>query len=196
VEVAEPIDKEIEAIKVVLRVLDPLPPEIRSSVLEYVLRRLQISVGQIHTTAVSDVPAPNVAAAPLSAVAAVDRAAMPTHIKDLKEKKDPHSASEMAAIVGYYLANLAPQKDRKERITTKDIDTYFKIAEFPLPKKTQFTLPNAKAAGYLDAIGNGENKLNAVGHNLVVHSLPRGANFKVTARKTPAKKTLQPAQKR
>ena len=60
---------------------------------------------------------------------------MPTHIKDLKEKKDPHSASEMAAIVGYFLANLAPQKDRKDKITTKEIDTYFKIAEFPLPKK-------------------------------------------------------------
>jgi hypothetical protein len=121
---------------------------------------------------------------------------MPAHIKDLKEKKDPRSASEMAAIVGYYLANLAPQKDSKDKITTKDIDTYFKIAEFPLPKKTQFTLPNAKAAGYLDAIGNGEYKLNAVGHNLVVHSLPRSDNSKAASRRKPAKKAQQPAQKR
>ena len=67
---------------------------------------------------------------------------------------------------------MAPKTERKDRITTKDIETYFKIAEFPLTK-TQFTLPNAKAAGYLDAVGNGEYKLNAVGHNLVVHSMPR-----------------------
>ena len=94
----------------------------------------------------------------------------------------------MAALVAYYLANVAPKTDRKDRITAKDIETYFKIAEFPLPGKTQFTLPNAKAAGYLDAVGNGEYKLNAVGYNLVVHSMPRGADGKTTSRRKPAKK--------
>ena len=84
----------------------------------------------------------------------------------------------MAAIVAYFLENLAPPKDRKDRITTKDINTYFKIAGFPLPKKIQFTLPNAKGSGYLDAVGNGAYKLNAVGHNLVVHNLPRGKGGK------------------
>ena len=39
---AEHIDKEIEAIKAVLHALEPLPAEIRVSVLGYVLQRLQI----------------------------------------------------------------------------------------------------------------------------------------------------------
>lgn len=193
---AEIIDKEIEAIKVVLRALDPLPPEVRSSVLGYVRQRLQIPADQIQHIPASGGVAPTAAAALRSEVAVAERPAMPAHIKDLKENKHPGSASEMAAVVGYYLANLAPQKDRKDKITTKDIDTYFKIAEFPLPKKTQFTLPNAKAAGYLDAIGNGEYKLNAVGHNLVVHSLPRADNPKAASKRKPTKKALQPAQKR
>ena len=45
------------------------------------------------------------------------------------------------------------------------------------------TLPNAKSAGYFDAVGNGEYKLNAVGHNLVVHSMPRGATTQSGAKK-------------
>ena len=97
------------------------------------------------------------------------------------------SANEMATLVAYYLANAVPKANRKDRITAKDIETYFKIAEFPLTK-TQFTLPNAKAAGYLDAFGNGEYKLNAVGHNLVVHSMPRGEDGKTASRRKSAKK--------
>ena len=65
----------------------------------------------------------------------VEREALPTHIKELTKEKAPRSASEMAAIVAYFLENLAPPKDRKDRITTKDINTYFKVAGFPLPKK-------------------------------------------------------------
>jgi hypothetical protein len=55
-----------------------------------------------------------------------------------------------------------------------------------LPEQIRVTLPNAKAAGYFDAAGEGEYKLNAVGHNLVVHSMPRGAGAtgKVIRRRT------------
>jgi hypothetical protein len=94
----------------------------------------------------------------------------------------------MAALVAYFLANVVDEQERKERITTKDIDTYFKIAEFPLPTKTRFTLPNAKAAGYLDPVGSGQYKLNAVGYNLVVHSMPRGGGGPAKARRAPRKR--------
>lgn len=184
---AEHIDKEIEAIKTVLHALDPLPGDVRANVLGYVLQRLQIvleSSTRISTSGVLAAPAIALATA---ADTSGQQQTLPVHIKTLKEEKKPRSANEMATLVAYFLANAAPKADRKDRITAKDIETYFKIAEFPLTK-TQFTLPNAKAAGYLDAVGNGEYKLNAVGHNLVVHSLPRGANSKATSRKKPAKK--------
>jgi hypothetical protein len=194
--VAEHIDKEIEAIKVVLRALESLPAETRASVLGYVTRRLQIALapGQQDATAGTAVPStgPTLGIPETSP----EQHTLPTHIKDLKEKKKPRSANEMAALVAYYLANVAPQKDRKDKITTKDIETYFKIAEFPLPEKTQFTLPNAKAAGYLDAVGNGEYKLNAVGYNLVVHSMPRGSDGKGASKRRPAKKARRSAKKR
>ncbi len=192
---AEHIDKEIEAIKAVLLALEPLPPEVRTSVVEYVLRRLQIALGPFQQTEVST-PAPSADATLAAVEAETERQTTPTHIKDFKEKKKPRSAIEMAALVAYYLANEAPREDRKDRITTKDIETYFKIAGFRLPEKTQFTLANAKAAGYLDAVGNGEYKLNAVGYNLVVHSMPRGTGAKAAPRRKPAKKKAKPPAKK
>jgi len=184
---AEHIDKEIEAIKVVLHALEPLPTEVRASVLRYVLQRLQIVIAPSTETATAGASAA-IPGSPLGSTAATgEQQVTPTHIKALKEQKQPKSANEMAALVAYYLANAAPKADRKDKITAKDIETYFKIAEFPLTK-TQFTLPNAKAAGYLDAAGDGEYKLNAVGHNLVVHSMPRESGTKAKPRRRPAKK--------
>lgn len=184
---AEHIDKEIEAIKAVLHALEPLPSDVRTNVLGYVLQRLQIVLGPSTQTSISGVSAAVAGATAGAAGTGGQQQTLPVHIKALKEEKKPRSANEMATLVAYFLANAAPKAERKDRITAKDIETYFKIAEFPLTK-TQFTLPNAKAAGYLDAVGNGEYKLNAVGHNLVVHSLPRGADGKVASRRKPAKK--------
>ena len=184
----EHIDKEIEAIKAVLHALEPLSGDVRSSVLRYVLQRLQIDLPPA-TQALPSGTSTMIVDATASAVeAAGDPQTAPIHIKNLKLQKKPRSAIEMAALVAYYLANVAPKADRKDRIKAKEIETYFKIAEFPLPEKTQFTLPNAKAAGYLDAVGNGEYKLNAVGYNLIVHSMPRGADTKTASQRKSGRK--------
>jgi hypothetical protein len=190
---AENIEKEIEAIKTVLTALEPLSPELRSHVLGYAITRLKIVLPPLQQAEKLSIPA-RPAESPLGA--AGGGASQPIHIKSLKEQKKPHSASEMAALVAYYMANVAPEKDRTDRINTKLVDTYFKIAEFPLPKKTQFTLPNAKAAGYLDAVGNGEYKLNAVGHNLIVHGMPRGKNGKTAQRRPRTSKNARRPAKR
>jgi hypothetical protein len=166
------IDKEIEAIKTVLHALEPLDERVRTTVLQYVFQRLGIAQHLNSTGAVpnaSNSPPPAAAEAPKSSDSDVGQ----IHIKQFKDEKKPRSANEMAALVAYYLSHLAEEGARKDRIAAKDVETYFKIAGYPLPSKTAMTLPNAKAAGYLDASGNGEYKLNAVGHNLVVHSMPR-----------------------
>ncbi len=94
-------------------------------------------------------------------------------IKTLKNEKLPSSAIEMACIVGYYLQEAAPTDERKQAILWADIDKYFRQAGYPLPKAKGQLLVDAKAAGYFDSSGRGEYKLNAVGYNLVAHSLPR-----------------------
>jgi hypothetical protein len=193
--VAENIDKEIEketeAIRTVVQALEPLRPEVRAHVVSYVLTRLGIVLSpQIET-----LPLASVRPDALLAARETERQLDPAHIKDLKDQKKPRSDNEMAALVAYYLENLAPQKERKDRITSRDIDTYFKIAEFPVPERSRMTLVNAKGAGYLDAVGNGEYKLNAVGHNLVVHSMPRGAG-ETASKRRPRKRGQRAAKKR
>jgi hypothetical protein len=163
---ADQVDQEIDAIRSVLAALSPLSPKARVSVLDYVAKRLELEApprtGQIQTNPPAGSAAP-----------AVEEQRV--HIKTLKEEKRPRSANEMAALVGYYLSSLAPPGQRKQTVNQQDIETYFKIAHFPLPKEIRVTLTNAKSAGYFDAAGAGEYKLNAVGHNLVVHSMPRGS---------------------
>jgi hypothetical protein len=173
------IDQEIEAIKTLLTTLEPLDPKVRESVLDYVLRRLDISLQ------VAGMPPPEgevQSLPPGEAPSTSDKPVEELHIKDLVNEKKPRSAIEMATLVAYYLSHKAPKKERKQTITTKDIETYFKIGEFKLPTKPQFTLPNTKGAGYLDAIGTGEYKLNPVGYNLVVHSMPKSKKQAATKR--------------
>lgn len=94
-------------------------------------------------------------------------------IRTLKEQKRPSSANEMAALVAYYLAELAPMAERTSEVTKEHMEKYFKQAGFPLPRSIRILLHNAKNAGYFDSAGEGKFRLNPVGYNLVAHNLPR-----------------------
>lgn len=185
---SESVDQEVQAIKAVLAALSPLSEKARVSVMEYVVKRLDLALTQEPQSP----PHPQ-GRGPLAHVtSASDPSTAPPHIKQFKELKRPRSANEMAALVAYYLSNLAPAGQRKNTVNQKDIETYFKIAEFPLPQQVRVTLPNAKAAGYFDSAGDGEYKLNPVGHNLVVHSMPRGesaeGDTRARRRRTPGRR--------
>ena len=168
---AEPIDQEIEAIKSVLSALSPLSEKARISVLDYVSKRLNLPTAG--TSSISSL------LPPVEQLSKADKPAgvhpPEVHILELKEQKSPRSANEMAALVAYYLGNVVPEDQRKNTINQKDIETYFKIGKFPLPNRVDMTLVNAKTSGYFDSLSDGEYKLNAVGYNLVEHSMPRSS---------------------
>ena len=94
----------------------------------------------------------------------------------------------MAALVAYYLSELAPEGEQKDEINSSDLEKYFKQAGFKLPRSIYQTLPNAAAAGYFDGTGGGKYRLNPVGYNLVVHGLPRGSESKKLSRPKKVKK--------
>jgi|ERR1039458_9681436 hypothetical protein len=95
-------------------------------------------------------------------------------IRTFKEQKNPKSAIQMACVVAYYLQELAPATERKNTINTVDLSTYFKQANYKLPKVIAQLLPDSRVAGYFEsASGKGEYSLNAVGYNLVAHNLPK-----------------------
>jgi hypothetical protein len=167
------VDVEIDAIKSLLDTLTPLSQEVRQAVLEYVLKRLDFA-----PTPISPFSSRSSLVERIESSLEPQRVheATPTHLKELKEQKKPKSAIEMAVLVAYYLAYVVPVSERKDKISTKDIEAYFKIGGYKLPSRPEFTLGNARNAGYLDLAGRGQYKLNPVGYNLVVHSLPRSAS--------------------
>lgn len=160
-------DLEFDAITAIVRALQPLDEEARSRVLDYSLRRLGLRA------AASQTPEPAPTARGLIAThEAAGRTPTVHDIRTLREEKQPKSANEMAALVGFYLAHLAPEADRKSDITADDITKYFHDANFPLPGTPRITLVHARNAGYFDAGTRGSYRLNPVGHNLVAHRLP------------------------
>jgi hypothetical protein len=82
----------------------------------------------------------------------------------------------MAALVAFYVTELAPASERNSTINKADIERYFKLANFRLPADAAFTLVNAKNAGYLDNAGSGQYKLNPVGYNLVAYRMGERAD--------------------
>lgn len=164
----------------ILGALEGLEGESIQRVLDYVLGRLSIS----RPTRGSSLSAPVAAALPVDA----GKGARQASIRDLKEEKQPESLSQMAALVAYYLSELAPENERKDEISAADLEKYFKQAGFKLPKAIKQTLPNAAAAGYFDGAGGGRYRLNPVGYNLVVHGLPRGQETKKPFRAKTVKK--------
>jgi hypothetical protein len=192
---SDPVDQEIEAIRGVLQALTPLSPKVQVTVLEYVVKRLELGgrlpeVGQSVAESVADLT---------PGVIKISAAGGTVHIRTLKEEKRPSSANEMAALVAYYLSHVVPQAERKATVNQKDVETYFKIAGFRLPKKIRATLQHAKDAGYLEFVGNGQYKLNAVGYNLVVHSMPRSHSTPAEekkSRKGPARRMQESTRPR
>ena len=173
----EQVEKEIEAIKTVLNALDPLDEETRSNVLEYVLKKLKLDIGQLTNnnqgTAADTNGASESNSEPETSI----------HIEKFKDQKQPKTDMEMAVLVAYYLQYVAPQGEKKLVITTEDLDTYFKIASYPIPAAINQLLTNTKNAGYIDQSAHGQYKLNAVGYNLVKHNMPRTDSGKNRKRK-------------
>jgi hypothetical protein len=160
-------DQELEAIGSILTALDGLDGESIQRVFDYVLGRM--SIGRPRHLAAAPV---SVASTGTVVAHEVPHTARRLSIRDLKEEKKPESSNQMAALVAYYLSEIADQSESKDTVNAADIEKYFKQAGFKLPKSIPQALPNAAAAGYFDGEGRGQYRLNPVGYNLVVHGLP------------------------
>src|SRR5438093_12654564 len=72
-------------------------------------------------------------------------------IRSLKDEKQPSSAKQMACVVAFYLRELAPETERKDTVSTKDLEKHFKQAGFKLPTKVEQVLVDAKRSGYFES---------------------------------------------
>ena len=179
-------DRELEAISAIMSQLAPLDEIARGRVLEYVLKRLDMrAVGPAREAG----PSTELA----NSGGAVGAGTYVKDIRTLAAEKQPRSANEMVALIGYYLSELAPEDQRSDRINVETVKRYFKMAAFPMPRVPKSALTNAAAAGYLENVSRGEYRLNPVGYNLVVHGLPRGG---AVSQASPGRKTKKGTRRR
>lgn len=165
-----------KAIDQVIEALGTFDDKDRRAILATVCSHLQIDLGVGHVQTAHSPSQTHERRVESSAEAMSAPAARSTEqgldIRRLKEEKKPNSARQMACVVAYYLQDHAPQNERKDSITTSDLEKYFKQAGYRLPKKLEQVLIDSKHSGYFESAKRGEYSLTRVGYNLVTHSMP------------------------
>jgi len=107
------------------------------------------------------------------------------NIKAFIENKDPKNDTHFSAVVAYYYRFEAPENERKESITSQDLNEAARLAQRPRLKEPAKTLHNAyRQSGLLDQVAHGKYKINTVGENLVAMVLPSDDSRSTTNRKT------------
>lgn len=169
---AEDIEVELTAIKTLVQTLEPLKSEVRTRVIDHAFKVLGIEApnAALPNPAQPPRPLPGQPAPPVtpSFRPHVDA---PVDVLSLKEQKDPKTGAQMIAVVAYYLAHHATE--RQDFITADDIQKYFVQGQYPMPGSKSQALVDAKNAGYLDFVERGKYRLNSVGYNLVAHKMPK-----------------------
>jgi hypothetical protein len=179
-------DDGVSAITTIIGALKPLDESTRMNVLEFVLKQLGIQLGVSSQSIPASPPGGVTYETAFPTQVATSRGDAEVDIRTLGEQKQPKTVNDKVAVLAYYLKSLAPTGERRDYITTEDISNYFPGAGFELPTAPRMALTNAKNAGYLHSLGNGQFRLNPVGHNLVTHKLPIGQ--KTARRKNAATK--------
>lgn len=155
-------DQESKAIQTIIFTLEPLSRAARQRVLAFSLSRLgirKVAVPEIRVSA-KNVPA------------GAARPGVSQGIRKLKKDKSPRFATQMAALVGYYLSTMVPPSARRNAIGHDDVRVYFKEAGFKMPKSPTDVLIHAAQTGYFDYLGDEKYRLTEAGRKLVLSELP------------------------
>ncbi len=112
-------------------------------------------------------------------------------IRTFFNQKKPKNNPEAAAAVAYFLQHIEKSSDT---LNAKKLEDEYRKADWPLPRAISQVLIDTKHAGYLDAAGAGNYRLNSVGYNLVHHAL--NGEREVVKRKSPKKKTAKKVVKK
>lgn len=177
---------EFDVLRNIVEQLKALPTEDQERVIKWACEKLGISEPKV--------PVARTAAsgAPVAALASQQLGTTSTNIKSFVAEKNPQSDMHFAVVVTYFYRFMALEK--KEAITSEDLQEATRLAgraRLTLPSKT---LSNAVFAGLLDSAGRGLWKINTVGENLVAIVLPGDPKGNSVVKKKSAKKATPKAK--
>ncbi len=184
----EPKD-DLAAVRTITEALEGFDVKEQERIIRWVREKIGLAV------------APGPSTLPTGSVVALGPAIPGTTAKDLKSfvgEKNPKNDVQFAATVAYYYRFVAPSDQRKEAITSNDLQEACRLVgreRFTVPAQT---LRNAHTLGLLNkGSESGSFIINSVGENLVDVTLPGDktgiptAKAKKKKRKKKAKRTTR-----
>jgi len=168
---------DLDAIRIVLDTLSPFDPQDQKRIIRWACEKLGLSLEGITARTMSGMvpstmqPTDN---APLVQPSTTLRSSQ-VDIKSFLKAKNPTSDMHFAATVAYFYAFEAPEAERKEAISSDELQDACRLLGRERLHNPGQTLRNAVYNGLLDKSGEkGQFKINTVGENLVAVTLPAG----------------------
>jgi hypothetical protein len=171
---SSPKPDDLEAVRAIAAALEPFDAHERERIIRWVKERLGMVAAQPPPPhPIPPTPQPmNGTAAP----AAADGVAQPRpDIRSFVTEKAPKTDLQLIPVLGYFYRFIAGGEEHKDSISADDVKDACRKAGRAIPKRTDQTLVNACAAGYMDRAERGRYAINTVGENLVATVLPGGA---------------------
>ena len=173
---------DLDAVKLVVTALEKFDDDERKRIIKWSCERLNMnySINENKKTFSEPINTPE--------VVAEKRTERTGNIKSFIDSKNPKNDSQFAAAVAYYYKFEAPESEKLDSVSSKDLVEATRVACRTRLKKPAGTLHNAYShAGLLDKSEPGRYKLNSVGENLVAMVLP-GNNVDNITKKTKKRK--------
>ncbi len=177
---------EFDILRNIVQQLKGLPKEDQVQVIKWACEKLGI------TESDASVTPPTNFGIPPAVSSSQNPGVTSTNIKSFVEEKSPQSDMHFAVVVTYFYRFLALEK--KEAITSEDLQEATRLAGRARLTRPSKTLSNAVFAGLLDSAGRGLWKINTVGENLVAIVLPGDPKGKSVVKKKSVKKTTSKAK--
>ena len=185
---SKPVD-DLEAVRIIVDTLQSLDAKDRERVIRWAREKLGLPVyeqgliqGQGGEQHISNLKP-----------SAVEQESV--DIKSFVSKKNPSSDKHFAAVVAYYYRFEAPEEQKKDSITPKDLQEACRLVDRDRLDKPAQTLVNAHNAGLLDKKERGAYSINTVGENLVAMTLPAESRTQKTKKQTNKNKRKKSSKK-
>ncbi len=182
---SKPDPDDFEAVRAIVTALQPFQRDDQERILRWAREKIGISAVPPAAAAAPAAPAAHVPPAPGVTPPAQAAPSTATNIKTFIAEKNPQGDTHFAATVAYYYQFQAPEGQRKDAITSDDLQDACRLASRTRLKRPIATLSNALRDGLLDKAERGAYKLNSVGENLVAMALPSATG---TVKRRPAAK--------
>lgn len=183
---------DLDAIKTLIDALSPFDQQDQERIIRWVCEKLGLTnLAASPAASTGQLSNPQGGTTHSSVSTNTSQPGFKTDIKSFVASKNPVSDMQFATAVVYYYAFEAPVAQRKEAITSEDLqDACRQLGRERLQNPGQ-TLRNACYNGLLDKAGDrGAYKINTVGENLVAVTLPGDIGGTVPLNKKSTRKSV------